>query len=157
MTVSLVAAVGRNGVIGRDGGLPWPRTGDQVHFKALTLDHVLVMGRRTYESIGRPLPRRTSVVVTRQPNWSGADGVLVAHDIASALEVAAAVDDEVFVVGGAEVYAATLPYADRLVLTEVDQEPEGDTFFPSYDRSAWREANRDEHEGFAIVTYERIG
>ncbi len=153
MTVSLVAAVGRNGVIGRDGGLPWERTGDLAHFKALTVDHVLVMGRRTYESIGRPLPRRTTVVVTRQPDWSGAEGVRVAHDIGSALDVAASVDDEVFVVGGAEVYAAALPYADRLVLTEVDQAPEGDTLFPDYDRSAWRETARDEHEGFAIVTY----
>ena len=155
MTVSLVAAVGRNGVIGRDGGLPWERTGDQVHFKALTLDHVLVMGRRTYESIGRPLPRRTTVVVTRRPDWSGAEGVLVAHDIASALDVAASVDDEVFVIGGAEIYAATLPFADRLVLTEVDQAPDGDTFFPAYDRSAWQETARETHEGFTIVTYER--
>lgn len=155
MTVSLVAAVGRNGVIGRDGGLPWERTGDLAHFKALTLDHVLVMGRRTYESIGRPLPRRTTVVVTRRPDWSGAEGVLVAHDIAAALDVAASVDDEVFVIGGAEVYAATLPFADRLVLTEVDQAPDGDTFFPGYDRSAWQETARETHEGFAIVTYER--
>jgi dihydrofolate reductase len=155
MTVSLVAAVGRNGVIGRDGGLPWERTGDQVHFKALTLDHVLVMGRRTYESIGRPLPRRTTVVVTRRPDWSAPEGVLVAHDIASALDLAATVDDEVFVIGGAEVYAATLPFADRLVLTEVDQAPDGDTFFPAYDRSAWQETARETHQGFAIVTYER--
>lgn len=153
MRVTLVAAVGRNRVIGRDGGLPWERTGDLAHFKALTVDHVVVMGRRTYESIGRPLPHRTTVVVTRRPDWAGPEGVLVAHDIASALALAASIDDEVFVIGGAEVYAAALPHADRLVLTEVDQAPEGDTYLPDVDADSWREAGRDPHQGFAIVTY----
>jgi len=155
MTVTLVAALGRNGVIGRDGGLPWERTGDLQHFKQLTMGHVLVMGRRTYESIGRPLPGRTTVVVTRQPDWPAPGGVLVAHDTESALARAAAADEEVFVVGGAQVFAATLRPADRLVLTEVDQAPDGDTWFPPVDWSRWRQVGRDPHDGFAIVTYER--
>ncbi len=155
MTVSLVAAVGRNGVIGRAGDLPWPRTGDQRHFKALTYGHVLVMGRRTYESIGRPLPGRTTVVLTRQPDWPAPDGVLVCLDVESGLARAGELDDEVFVVGGAEVYGAALPYADRLVLTEVDQAPEGDTWFPEYVRAEWREVDRLKETGYDIVTYQR--
>jgi len=159
MTVSLVAAVGSNGVIGRAGGLPWARTGDLAHFKALTLGHVLVMGRRTYESIGRPLPGRTTVVVTRQPGWradsDGGAGVLVCPDVESALARAGEVDPEVFVVGGAEVFRATLPLADRLVLTHVHQAPEGDTWFPAVDWTRWREVGREVHAGFDIATYER--
>lgn len=155
MRVTLVAAVGRNGVIGRDGGLPWERTGDLASFKRLTLGHVLVMGRRTYESIGRPLPGRTTVVLTRQEDWPAPDGVLVAADLDAGLATAADVDPEVFVVGGAQVYAAALPRADRLVLTQVDQAPEGDVFFPDVDWSEWSETAREPHGGYAIITYER--
>jgi len=155
MTVTLVVAVGDNGVIGRDGGLPWEPTGDLAHFKALTWSHVLVMGRRTYESIGRVLPGRTTVVVTRQPDWPEPAGVLVAHDVGRALARAADVDPEVFVVGGAEVFAATLPLADRLVVTHVRQAPDGDTWFPDIDRDAWREVAREAYAGYDIATYAR--
>jgi dihydrofolate reductase len=154
MTITLVAAVAANGVIGRDGGLPWPPTGDLALFKRLTMGHVLVMGRRTYDSIGRPLPGRTTVVVTRQQDWV-IDGVLTAGDIGTALAVAGEIDETVFVIGGAEVYEAALPYADRMVLTHVDQEPAGDRTFPDVDWSAWREVGRDPHDGFAVVTYVR--
>ena len=141
MTVTIVAAVGRNGVIGVDGGLPWHLPDELRRFKELTMGHVLVMGRKTYESIGRPLPGRTTVVVTRKPDWRpGADGVLVAHSVAGAIAAGEAVDDEVFVVGGAEVYAAALPLTDRLALTFVDAEPDGDTFFPPVDWEEWRES-----------------
>jgi len=153
VTVTLVAAVGSNGVIGRDGGLPWERTGDLAHFKSLTMGHVLVMGRHTYESIGRPLPGRTSVVVTRQAAWSAPDGVVVCHDVESALVRAAQLDPEVFVIGGQQVFAATLPVADRLVLTHVDQAPQGDTWFPAVDWSRWREESRQSYDGFDIATY----
>ena len=156
MTVTLVAAVARNGVIGVDGGLPWHLPDDMRRFKELTTGHVLVMGRRTYESIGRPLPGRTTVVVTRTPGWSSdADGVLVAAGVPEALAAAAAIDDEVFVVGGARVYADALPLADRLELTHVDAEPAGDTLFPDVDWSEWRELRREEGDGVAYVTYER--
>lgn len=155
MPVSLVAAVAANGVIGRAGDLPWPRTGDLAHFKALTIGHVLVMGRRTYDSIGRPLPGRTSVVITRQADWAAPDGVVVCHDVAVALEIAAVIDPQVFVIGGAEVFRAALPLADRLVLTHLPLTPEGDTWFPALDRSAWRETAREPYDGFDIATYER--
>jgi len=151
-----VVAIGRNGVIGRDGGLPWPPTGDLRHFKALTMGHPLVMGRRTYESIGRPLPGRTTLVVTRDPGWA-ADGVVVHHSVDDALAAAGALDETVFVVGGASVYAATLPRADRLVVTWVEQEPAGDTVFPDVDWARWQETAREAHDGFSIVTYDRVG
>ena len=122
MPVTIVAAVARNGVIGVDGGLPWHLPDDLRRFKELTLGHVLVMGRKTYESIGRPLPGRTTVVVTRSAEWDRGSGeVVVAPGVPEAIEAAAAIDDEVFVVGGAQVYAAALPLADRLELTFVDR------------------------------------
>jgi dihydrofolate reductase len=154
MTLTLVAAVGANGVIGRDGDLPWPRTGDLAHFKALTMGHVLLMGRATYESIGRPLPGRTTVVLTRQPDWTP-PGVHVAHDVDGAVRLADSLGEQVFVVGGAQVYADTLAVADRLVITHVEQSPAGDTYFPDVDWSAWREVGRSAYAGFSIVTYER--
>ncbi|MDQ3104375.1 MAG: dihydrofolate reductase [Actinomycetota bacterium] len=157
MTVTLVAAVGSNGVIGREGGLPWARTGDLAHFKSLTMGHVLVMGRRTYESIGRPLPGRVSIVITRQAAWSGPDGVVGCHDVESALARAAQLDPEVFVIGGEQVFAATLPVADRMVLTHVEQAPDGDTWFPAVDWSRWREVSRQSYEGFEIATYAQPG
>jgi dihydrofolate reductase len=156
VSVSVVAAVARNGVIGAEGGLPWHLPDDLRLFKETTVGHVLVMGRRTYESIGRPLPGRTTVVVTRQRDWSpGADEVVVAHGLEDALERARSIDDEVFVVGGGELYAAALPYADRLVLTFVEQEPEGDTTFPEVDWGDWRETARQPGEGWVRVTYAR--
>lgn len=155
MTVTLVAAVGANGVIGRNGGLPWRLPEDMAHFKALTLGHVLVMGRRTYDSIGRPLPGRTTVVLTADADWR-AGGVLKAGDITEALALARSVDDQVFVVGGARLYEAALPHADRLVITHVEAEPAGDTWFPAVDWSQWQEVRRESYAGFAIVTYERI-
>lgn len=156
MTVTILAAVARNGVIGAGGDLPWHLPDELQAFKETTLGHVLVMGRRTYESIGRPLPGRQTVVVTRSADWSpGADEVVVAHDLEEALERAAAIDDEVFVVGGGEVYAAALSHADRLLLTHVDREPEGDTTFPQVDWSTWRETAREPGDGWTRVTYER--
>ena len=156
MGVSIVAAVARNGVIGAGGELPWHLPDELRLFKETTMGHVLVMGRRTYESVGRPLPGRTTVVVTRRPDWSpGADEVLVVHGIDEALGRARAIDDEVFVVGGGELYEAALPHADRLLLTFVDQEPEGDTTFPDVDWDAWTEKEREPGDGWVRVTYER--
>ena len=154
MSVTLVAAVADNGVIGADGDIPWRIPADFAHFKALTLGHVLVMGRATYESIGRPLPGRTTVVLTRDPGWS-ADGVLVAPDLATALERAAEIDPEVFVVGGASVYAEALAVADAQVLTEVHLAPEGDTRYPEFDDRSWVEAHREGHLD-AEIPYEFV-
>ena len=159
--MSLVAAVARGGVIGRDGGLPWRLPEDVAHFKELTTGHSVVMGRRTWDSLPerfRPLPGRRNVVVTRNADWSS-----VGAERAGSVEEALALlrdHDRVFVIGGAEIYAAALPYADELVLTEVELDAEGDTFFPEWDRSAYEEATREEHVAadgtrFAFVTYRR--
>ena len=156
MTVTILAAVARNGVIGMEGGLPWHLPDELQLFKELTLGHVLVMGRRTYESVGRPLPGRTTVVVTRRPGWES-EGALRAETVEEALAMASEIDDEVFVVGGTRVYEAALPFADRLELTWVDAEPEGDAWFPAVDWAAWREVAREEHEGWSAVSYARAG
>ena len=156
MPVTIVAAVARNGVIGVDGRLPWRLPDDLRRFKKLTLGHVLVMGRKTYESIGHPLPGRTTVVVTRNARWDpGSDEVVVAAGVPEAIAAATAIDDEVFVVGGAQVYAAALPVTHRLELTLVDAEPDGDTTFPDVDWGEWLELSREEGDGVAYVTYER--
>jgi len=159
MTVTLVVAIGANGVIGVDGGLPWRLPEDLASFKALTMGHPMVMGRRTFESIGRALPGRTTIVVTRDPDWS-ADGVDVAPTLEAALERAGELDDEVFLVGGAKVYAQALKagLVDLMCVTRVAASPEGDTRFPSIDWMQWREVGRVPHGGepsFDIVTYER--
>ncbi len=153
-TVTLIAAVAANGVIGRDGDIPWRLPGEQKLFKARTVGHVLVMGRRTFESIGRPLPGRTTIVVTRRPDWQY-DGVLTAISVPEALARGAELDDEVYVAGGQEVYRAALPVADRMVITRVDARPDGDTVFPPVDWSGWEETAREPHDGFEVVTYHR--
>jgi dihydrofolate reductase len=151
VTVTLIAAVARNGVIGNEGDIPWRIPGELAFFKATTLGHTLVMGRATYESIGRPLPGRTTIVLTRDPDWR-ADGVTTAASLEEALERA---EGEVFVAGGAAVYAAALPYADDQLLSEIDLEPDGDTFYPEFDRTEWAEVSRAPHEGFTVVRWER--
>ena len=162
-TTTLVVAMGANRVIGVDGALPWRLPEDLAHFKRLTLGHPMVMGRATYESIGRPLPGRTTIVVTRDPRWS-AEGVEVAHSLDEALDRARSLDDEVFLVGGAQVYAAALErdLVDVLVVTRVAAAPDGDTYFPRIDWERWQEAGRVPHVGpepervpFDIVTYVR--
>lgn len=152
--VVLVAAVADNDVIGNGPDIPWQIKGEQAEFKALTLGHTLLMGRTTFESIGRPLPGRTTVVVTRDPVWSH-DGVLVAHDIEAALRLAASQQGEVMVAGGAQVYAAAMPYADQQVLTRVHRSPEGDVHYPSYDEREWIETAREEHEEYDRVFLRR--
>jgi dihydrofolate reductase len=151
--VTLLAALGRNRVIGRDGAMPWHLPEDLRHFKHTTMGHPMVMGRKTFESIGRPLPGRRTIVITRQEDWHHPD-VEAAHSLPEALSLAGP-GDEVFVVGGGEVYREAMPFAQRLVLSEVRDSPEGDTFFPEWSRDEWREAAREPHEEFDIVTYER--
>ena len=150
MSVVLVAAVARNRVIGRDGVMPWHLPEDLRRFKALTMGHTLVMGRRTYDSIGRPLPGRRTVVITRQADWA-VEGVTTAGSLEAAL---ALVVGDAYVVGGGEIYALALPLADRLELTEVDSAPVGDTYFPEVGPD-WRETAREPHDGYAFVTYRR--
>lgn len=159
MTITLVAAVARNGVIGADGDMPWRLPGELRRFKETTLGHVLVMGRRTYESIGRPLPGRTTIVLSRRPDWQPPgglpDSVRVVGDIEEALRLGAAMDEQVFVVGGERVYAGALSYADRMQLTWVEAEPDGDVYFPEVDWTHWQETARESHQGWELVTYQR--
>lgn len=157
--IVLVAAVAANGVIGVDGDLPWRLPTDFAHFKRTTTGHVVVMGRKTYESMGRPLPRRTNVVVTRQQDWS-AEGVTTAGSLDEALAEAARHDGDVMVIGGGEIYAQAMPLADEQVITEVALSPDGDARYPDFDRSEWREVRRESHEddgvAFDIVWLERV-
>ena len=152
--VVLVAAVAENGVIGNGPDIPWRIPGEQAEFKALTLGHTLVMGRTTYESIGRPLPGRTTIVLTRDRAWH-AGGVLVAHDLDQALRLAEELPGQVMVVGGAEVYAAALPRADEQVLTEVHRRPAGDVRYPHFDRDEWVETRRETGEAYDRVWLRR--
>ena len=154
--VVLVAAVADNGVIGVDGELPWHLPEDLAHFKRVTTGHTVVMGRKTFESIGRPLPRRTNVVVSRQPGWS-AEGVLAAGSLEEALHLAEKHDGDAMVIGGAQIYALALPLADRQVLTEVHQSPDGDAVYPPFDRAEWHETQREAHDGYDFVWLERRG
>ena len=150
MRIVLVAAVARNGVIGNGPDIPWRIPGEQRLFKELTVGHTLVMGRTTYDSIGRPLPGRTTIVLTRDPSWS-AEGVLVAHSLDDALAQAATLPGDVMVVGGAQVYAAALPVATEQVISEVPLSPEGDAFYPDFERSEWLEASREVFDGYERV------
>ncbi len=152
--VVLVAAVADNGVIGARDQVPWHLPGDLRHFRAVTRGHTVVMGRRTFDSIGHPLPYRTNVVVTRTPGWSH-EGVFAAPDLDAALGLAQRFDGEVMVIGGAQIYALALPVADAQILTEVHQSPPGDAHYPAFDRSAWRETRREAHEGYDLVWLER--
>jgi dihydrofolate reductase len=151
--VTLIAAVGRNGVIGADNDMPWHLPEDFAFFKRTTMGHPMVMGRKTFDSIGRVLPGRRTIVVTRQPGWSHPD-VETAHSLSEALSLAGPAD-EVFVCGGGQVYAEAMPWAHRLLITEVDQAPEGDVRFPEIDPSHWVEVRREARDGFSWVTYDR--
>jgi dihydrofolate reductase len=139
----LVAAVARNGVIGKNGGIPWQLPADLQHFKRLTLGHPILMGRRTWESLGRPLPGRRNIVITRQQNWR-AEGAEHAESLPAALQRVAG-DELAFVIGGAQLYAQALPLADGLELTEIDHDFDGDTRFPDWDRSRFVEIARQTH------------
>ncbi len=141
--VALLAAVADNGVIGRDDRLPWHLPDDLKRFKALTMGKPILMGRRTFDSIGKPLPGRTNLVLTRSLEWS-TPGAVVVHSLDEAVARAGAAA-ELVVIGGAEVYRLTLPRARRIYLTRVHSRVEGDTLFPALDESEWREVAREEH------------
>jgi len=160
--LSIVVAMARNRVIGANNALPWHLPADLKHFKALTMGHHIVMGRKTYESIGKPLPGRTSVVVTRNENYS-VPGVIVANSLEAAIS-ACGDDDEVFVIGGAELYRQALKFAGRIYLTEIDADISGDAHFTEFDSTSWQETGRESHEpdgknphSYHFVVYDRKG
>lgn len=154
--VVAIAAVGSNGVIGANNDLPFRMPGDLPRVKAMTLGQVLIMGRKSYDSIGKPLPGRTTIVITRDADWWAA-GVSVAHSVDEAFRLAAelAPQARVIVFGGGEVYRAAWHRIDRLEITEVDQAPDGDVTFPLIEPSVWVEATRQQRDGFAWVSYLR--
>jgi dihydrofolate reductase len=145
MRISLIVAMAQNGVIGRDNQLIWHLPNDLKQFKRLTTGHPIIMGRKTFESIGKPLPNRTSIVVTRSKNWTF-EGVVVVNSVEEALVVACQTGtDEVFVIGGAEIYRLTLPIANKIYLTEVKADFEGDAHFDIPNIEDWEEISRIAH------------
>ena len=160
MTLSLIVARARNGVIGRGNALPWRLPEDLAFFKRTTMGRPIIMGRRTWDSIGRPLPGRRSLVVTRNAAWS-APGAESVHSVAEAVALCADVP-LAFVIGGAQIYTEALSLADAMDVTEIDRDVEGDTFFPAYDPTEWIETSRESHVAagpdawpFAFVHYAR--
>lgn len=161
MTISFVVAYDRKRTIGKDNRLPWRLPDDMKHVREITIGKPLIMGRRTWDSIGRPLPGRTSIVMTRDRDFR-CDGCLVARTADEALNLAGAAP-EVIVFGGARVFEEFLPRADRIYLTEVDTEVDGDTYFPKVDPAEWREVERTRHPAddrhpyvFSFVTLDRV-
>jgi dihydrofolate reductase len=164
--LAIVVAVARNGVIGGDNRLLWKLRSDMHHFRAITMGKPMIMGRRTWDSIGRPLPGRESIIVTRDQTFQ-AEGAHVVHDIAAALKLAqdrakAMNAAEIVLAGGGDLYAQMLDQCDVLHVTEVDLAPEGDAIFPTIDPAQWREVSREAHEAgqgdeaaYAFVTYMR--
>jgi dihydrofolate reductase len=167
MEIVLIAAVADNGVIGRNGTMPWRLKSDMRHFRALTLDRPVVMGRKTYLSLSiKPLPRRTNIVVSRDRDFT-APGIVVAQSLEAALQAARGDalrrrSDAIMVIGGAQIYAQAIPLADRLEITQIHAAPQGDTGFPPIDPGVWRETARaphpagpDDDAAFDLVTYRR--
>jgi len=163
--LSMIVAVAENGVIGRNNALPWYLPNDLKYFKQTTMGKPVIMGRKTYESIGKPLPGRTNIVITRQADYQP-EGVKVVNSVEAARELAESVclidgQEEAMIMGGAEIYTLALPHTDRLYLTEVHADVEGDAFFPEYDKSLWQEVAREDFaaEGpnpynYSFVVYE---
>ncbi len=159
-SVSIIVARARNGIIGKQGALPWHLPEDLAHFKATTTGHAIIMGRKTWDSIGRPLPKRRNIVVTRNADWS-ATGAEAAPSLAAAVALCGG-DEEAFIIGGAQLYDEALAMADKLIVTEIDRDFEGDTWLPAPDPMLWRESARETHRStgaepfdYAFVTYLR--
>jgi len=153
MKIAIIAAVADNRVIGADGRIPWHISADLKRFKQLTLGHTVIMGRKTYSSIGNPLPGRQNIVLTRNPNFAAPGAVTVCRDLDTALRLATG--NTVFIIGGADLYRQSVKLADTLHLTRVHQSPTGDTLFPPLDLTGWTETFREPHEGFTFLDYRR--
>lgn len=150
--ITIIVAIGNNYVIGKDGWMPWNLPEDLRHFKEKTLNHTVVMGRKTFEAIGRPLPKRRNIVVTRDPRWH-VEGVEVVADFESFLQTIQKSDEEIFIAGGAQIYQAALPFADKMIISHIDEEIDGDTFFPKWDRAKYDLTDTVEYTGFSVKTY----
>jgi dihydrofolate reductase len=159
--ISIIAAIASNGVIGRAGGLPWHMPTDLKRFKRVTMGHHLLVGRKTWDEVGKPLPGRTLVVITRDRKFR-LDGAIVTHSLEDALQ-ATGNDGEVFIAGGGEIYRQALPVAQRMYLTLIHAEVDGDTLFPEFDEDEWEIVEREDHDAdekneypFSFVVYERV-
>lgn len=158
--IHMLVAMAANRVIGKNNAMPWHLPADLKHFKRMTTGHTIIMGRKTFESIGKPLPKRTSVIITSQPHYSS-QGCIIAHSLQEALHVAAN-EEKVFIIGGASVYLQALPYAKALHLTLIHREIEGDTHFPPIDETQWEETGREDHQPdaknpmpYSFITYRK--
>lgn len=160
MTLTIVVAIDSRRGIGVKNALPWRLPEDLAHFKRTTTGHPIIMGRKTFDSIGRPLPNRRNIVITRNPDWRH-EGAEAVTSLAAAIALAG--DDESFVIGGAQIFAEALPLTDRLIVTEIDKVFDCDTFFPEIAPGEWQETAREQHHSeqtgldFAYVTYQRTG
>ena len=155
MKITLIAALTNDGVIGNQGKIPWHISEDLKRFKQTTLGHTVVMGRKTFDSLGKPLPGRANIVITRNPNFKP-DGALVFHDVEQALAHCRTHGEQnVFIIGGGEIYRQTIDLADELLLTYVRIAIQGDTHFPEFSPADWEEISREEHETFSFVELRR--
>lgn len=151
--ISIIVAIARHGAIGKDNALLWHISDDLKRFKRITSGHPVVMGRKTYESLGRPLPNRINVVITRNTNFR-AEGCTVVHSMAEAVSLFPSTE-EVFVIGGAQIYTEALDIADKFYLTKVEAQYDADTFFPKWDPAQWREISCENHDGYSFIDYVR--
>src|SRR3989344_1427321 len=148
MIISLIAAMGKSRVIGKDNALPWNLPPDLKRFRQITLGKPVVMGRKTFESLGKPLPDRKNIVITRDKDYK-AYGCVVVHSVDEALKAASG-NEELMVIGGEQIFREAIPIADRMYLTFIDENFEGDAYFPEYNQKEWKEMNREEHEDFGL-------
>ncbi|MFC0344387.1 dihydrofolate reductase [Epilithonimonas hispanica] len=160
--ITIIAAIGKNNALGKDNQLLWRLPKDLKHFKSLTENHPVVMGRKTYESIGKALPNRTNIVVSRKDNWFE-ENILIVSKLKEALKFAKKINENFFIIGGGEIYKQTMELADKLEITYVEEDFEADTFFPKIDLKIWQKTNEEFHakddkndHDFYFQTYERI-
>ncbi len=154
MIISIIVAKAKNNAIGKDNQLLWHISEDLKHFKEITSGHSIIMGRKTYESIGRPLPNRRNIIISRKIT-DAPTGTEIAKSLEHAIMMCEG-EEEIFITGGGQIYKEAIDIADRLYITEVDGEPEADTFFPSIENDdSWKECFREKHEGFCFINYER--
>ena len=159
--ITIIAAIGKNNALGKDNQLLWKLPKDLKHFKSLTENHPIVMGRKTYESIGKPLPDRTNIVVSRKENWFAED-ILIVSKLKEAIKFAKKMDEEIYIIGGGNIYEQTIDLAEKLEVTQVNAELKADIFFPKINPKIWNKTNEINHEkdekneyDFSFQTYER--
>lgn len=160
--ITLISAIGKNNEIGKDNQLLWHLPNDLKRFKKLTTDHPIIMGRKTYESIGRPLPNRTNIVVSRKDNWFE-EGILIVPSLKEAIKHAKKINENIYIIGGANIYEQTIDLADRLEITQVDFSADADAFFPKIDEKIWQKTDEELHAkdethefDYTFQTWERI-